>query len=840
MSLEASVEARLSKLRAEPQQWRPPLVNIFRVPPFIRKGNPAAYKPCMLSIGPYYHGKDGLHDMEDHKWRYLNSLLSRGDPGLSTSLLIQEMRHQEVQVRSCYREQSSLDSDNFVQMLLLDGCFILEFFFKRHNKEPDVLYDVGWGLMHLTSDLLLLENQIPLFVIEKLYDTLTGVQGGSRKPLHNLLPDAQGHPMESLLSLFLEHISDKEPTVWPTATDEIQHLLHLYYISFVPRPATSSLALLAMTDSSVCEAATSIIPCATDLCEAGVMLELRRSARDMFDIEFDIGRGIIEIPSVELNDVKGVLLVNLIAFEQSQCTEEAQVLSGYASLMGMFVRTSRDVELLYRRGILAKPFTDEEEMARFFRHLADVSATNHDRQLFAVLCEDVRRYYYSWLHKNRPLEDSMSVRLLSVQVQSEQQGAQQFTIFRVPSRLRERNRTAYEPSMISIGPYFHGAVDLQAMEDQKWACLYSLLGRNAEINLPTLIQEMQSLEPRARACYSEQPALGSNDFVRMLLLDSSFILEFIINRRSEHVHDRRFNVRWGRQAILEAGWARSSIWIDLFFLLENQIPFFVHETLYNLIFDPPAMSWESFIRGAINAGESGGDTEIKHLLHLHYTRMLPTSSQGEGTTPACCTTYISGLLQGCRPPPSPNAHDLILPRATEMSEAGVTFKLRSSAQQTYDVAFDPAKGIMEIPKLYVGDDKWPELANLLAFEQTLGSEPWVLVNFVMLMSQMLRTAKDVELLRKRRILVNMLPDDEAAAHFFSHLCDGATVSLEVPIYKELYDDVQRYCDSWRHRSRAVLMRDYFGNPWAAISVVVAAILLALTAIQTYFAVFPKK
>jgi len=92
----------------------------------------------MVSIGPYYHGAAGLRAMEDHKWRYLHGLLSR-NAAVSSSALIQEMRSLEPRARACYSERPLLGSDDLVRMLLLDGCFILEFFFKWRDKEPDAL-----------------------------------------------------------------------------------------------------------------------------------------------------------------------------------------------------------------------------------------------------------------------------------------------------------------------------------------------------------------------------------------------------------------------------------------------------------------------------------------------------------------------------------------------------------------------------------------------------------------------------------------------------------------------------------------------------------------------------
>ncbi|KAK3151797.1 hypothetical protein QOZ80_3AG0250670 [Eleusine coracana subsp. coracana] len=409
-SLEASVEATLSALRRQEQQWTAQEFTIFRVPTYVRESNRTAYEPRMVSIGPYYHGAAGLRAMEDHKWRYLHDFLARSDT-VSSSLLIEEMRALESQARACYTQKPTLNSDDFLQMLLLDGCFILEFFFKWHTREPDAMCDVGWGLTLVTTDLLLLENQIPFFVVERLYHVVAGEQDGKST--------------EYLINLLVEYISDNTPFTLPSANTKISHLLHLYYECFVPKrlpeasasqksrarrvpstgPAFSQeLQERATSTEEPVPPAALVIPCATEMRAAGVRFRRRSSERDMYDVKFDGQRGVMEIPGVVIDDImKRPLLVNLIAFEQCQGTEEARVLTSYVSLMGMLIRTAQDVELLQRRGILDNLLANHEEAARFFSHLGEGGAMNYDQHVFAGLYEDVRRYCGSWYHRNRAI-----------------------------------------------------------------------------------------------------------------------------------------------------------------------------------------------------------------------------------------------------------------------------------------------------------------------------------------------------------------------------------------------------------------------------------------------------
>jgi hypothetical protein len=112
-----------------------------------------------------------------------------------------------------------------------------------------------------------------------------------------------------------------------------------------------------------------------------------------------------------------------------------------------------------------------------------------------------------------------------------------------------------------------------------------------------------------------------------------------------------------------------------------------------------------------------------------------------------------------------------------MSEAGVTFAVRRNSDNGYDVVFDSLRGVMEIPTILIDDAKTPLLANLIAFEQSLGNDEAILLSsYVALMGQLIVTARDVALLRRRGVLENMLANDDDAARFFNHLGDCGAVN----------------------------------------------------------------
>ncbi|KAG7995591.1 hypothetical protein I3843_01G117500 [Carya illinoinensis] len=77
-------------------------------------------------------------------------------------------------------------------MMLLDGCFIIELFRKCKGLNPrddhDPIFQIDWMLNAIEVDLLLFENQLPYFVLDKLFEI------SSQTPL----PNRSGHSGEQI------------------------------------------------------------------------------------------------------------------------------------------------------------------------------------------------------------------------------------------------------------------------------------------------------------------------------------------------------------------------------------------------------------------------------------------------------------------------------------------------------------------------------------------------------------------------------------------------------------------------------------------------------------------
>lgn len=128
---------------------------IYRVPKNMRGIHRNAFLPKIISIGPFHYKDPGLRIMEQHKMRYLLRVLEAGPyqeedgeegvedgravkvKGIQLEELAEAMGRLEQKTRERYSEDIPIDSDEFVQMMVIDGCFVLQLlllFFKFDNE----------------------------------------------------------------------------------------------------------------------------------------------------------------------------------------------------------------------------------------------------------------------------------------------------------------------------------------------------------------------------------------------------------------------------------------------------------------------------------------------------------------------------------------------------------------------------------------------------------------------------------------------------------------------------------------------------------------------------------
>ncbi|CDY51091.1 BnaC06g42150D [Brassica napus] len=137
--------------------------SIFKIPQSLKKNHQKGYEPEIVSIGPYDHGKEHLQMLEEHKHRYLKLFLGEAKDGVDTNTLGRKILQMETAIRNSYSEKLVVIKPEFLKMMLLDDTFL-----QVRSHQNDRILTTPWILSTIRSDLLLLENQVPLILLNTL------------------------------------------------------------------------------------------------------------------------------------------------------------------------------------------------------------------------------------------------------------------------------------------------------------------------------------------------------------------------------------------------------------------------------------------------------------------------------------------------------------------------------------------------------------------------------------------------------------------------------------------------------------------------------------------------
>ncbi|XP_070057935.1 UPF0481 protein At3g47200-like isoform X1 [Nicotiana tomentosiformis] len=352
---------------------------IFKVSAGLSESNPNSYKPMLISIGPYHKHNTELRSIEKYKLMYLQRFFRRKE-GIDVESCIRKIEELKDEARKCYDDIHDFYSDNigeFLLMLLVDGCFVVEYIRECCGIIPtgeDIIIRGGCIDNQVRRDLLLLENQLPFFVLAKLHDMTMEVD--------------QTSFIIMVKCTFLPCL----PKITPASFVEtegnaknIKHLLQLVHMSCHPSEMKTSLTRnnpsieIERCGKSLCGNLLQIIkskeiaidsnhliwhdimPNATELCEAGVNFakvgtvytcleeDNLEDSTSLFDITFE--NGLMKIPCFHVVDDTETILRNLIAYEQQSPNAHSRYFSDYAVFMDYLIDSEKDVNLLRLKGV---------------------------------------------------------------------------------------------------------------------------------------------------------------------------------------------------------------------------------------------------------------------------------------------------------------------------------------------------------------------------------------------------------------------------------------------------------------------------------------------------------
>ncbi|KAG6773063.1 hypothetical protein POTOM_020317 [Populus tomentosa] len=172
-------------------------VCIYRVGKALRKSNEAMYSPQQISIGPIHHRNKNLSSMKRKKSKYYDQfwkdrVSKAGELNGAKDKFWAALQIHENDIRQCYEDgfRTIKNSHCFLDLILHDAVFIFELFLKyregRENYMKDSVLKETWLRAAIRRDLILLENQLPFFILEKLYKLLPDNITGEHKEFKTL------------------------------------------------------------------------------------------------------------------------------------------------------------------------------------------------------------------------------------------------------------------------------------------------------------------------------------------------------------------------------------------------------------------------------------------------------------------------------------------------------------------------------------------------------------------------------------------------------------------------------------------------------------------------------
>ncbi|XP_010687822.2 putative UPF0481 protein At3g02645 [Beta vulgaris subsp. vulgaris] len=439
-------------------------VCVYHVPKPLRALKPEAYSPNIIALGPYHHWRQDLYETERYKLICAKKV-QKEFKHLKFEDLVKKLLKKEHKIRGCYHKHLDMDGEALAWMIAIDGLFLLEFLhvyvikissLASSARMSFLVKSMGRKLAYdlILRDILMLENQIPFFVLKKILR----IQCLSSDLAENLLPSMlmgvcrelsplvldEGYPMSEaiqcahLLDLLYHLIVPKleqgeeeiQVTFLPNKFDEedpsfgeIKEVFtnswemasKLKIISKMPivsaiAPALESIFLgnkhekgsstvkngSLQKDAQVIPLVEEImIPSVENLCDAGV--EFCPTNGDISTIQFDKKLMKFYLHVVLIDGNTEVLMRNLVAYEAS-ATPCPLVLERYTELMNGIIDTAKDVEILRKKKIIVCRLLRDEEVANLWNGMTKAIRLTKVSFIDKAI-EDVNGYFNNTLKR---------------------------------------------------------------------------------------------------------------------------------------------------------------------------------------------------------------------------------------------------------------------------------------------------------------------------------------------------------------------------------------------------------------------------------------------------------
>ncbi|KAL6654887.1 hypothetical protein ACP70R_008352 [Stipagrostis hirtigluma subsp. patula] len=353
---------------------------IYRVPEWVKRNNSRAYRPEVVSLGPFHHGHPKLLPMEEHKRRLMLHMVKRSGKPLEE--FVDAVAEVAAKLQDAYDgiDKKWLGEENtrrFVEMMVTDGGFLLEIMtvtrigMRDYDVDHDPIFSIQ-GILDLKrrirSDMCLVENQLPLLVLQKLEAVRRGAP-----------------PMDEEINNWVTRFLRRKSVQGNRNLG--LHPLDVFHKSF------------CLDDSSTknleSEKTENTMRSAVELREAGVNFKISKT-QSIQDIDFK--NGVLRMPLVEVDDTTEKIFLNLMAFEKLHRNAGTHA-TDYMIFMDNIIDSERDLALLREKGVIKNFLSSDKAAARLFNTLRKGAKLNPSSELGHVqwkVADHCRKPWHKW------------------------------------------------------------------------------------------------------------------------------------------------------------------------------------------------------------------------------------------------------------------------------------------------------------------------------------------------------------------------------------------------------------------------------------------------------------
>ncbi|KAG6678498.1 putative UPF0481 protein At3g02645 isoform X2 [Carya illinoinensis] len=442
-----------------------PPVCVFSVPRFLSTSKPEAYSPKVIGLGPLYHFRSPLHDMD--KVGIARNIHDKFNH-IEFQKLIRGLLKLLPSIRACYQMYLTDGDERIACTMAIDGLFLFALLCHR-SRYNDALTpsDTLLGLLAqtdmsrfhrdeiLAGDTMMLQNQIPIFVLKHILQMECSEQLIIEKNLPRLLlgyckalspfkvvnkyPDSMAlkrtHMLDLLYHLItlteheLEILIDKEGRdkkerkkeeskkdekkkddvsveylqLGPTGVLDIlsglplpEELKKLIELVKVLLGLPWSLLLYLSYKAGVGDQ-ENLMPTASKLSDVGVKF----SPDHIRHVRFKRETASVKLPVIKVNANSEVIIRNLMAYEVMFKPEVSsrwvfrEYIREYIQLMSGLVKTGKDVKVLRDHDILETArYMKDDEVAKIFSGMREPPFSAQERaDHFNWVMRDINHYY---------------------------------------------------------------------------------------------------------------------------------------------------------------------------------------------------------------------------------------------------------------------------------------------------------------------------------------------------------------------------------------------------------------------------------------------------------------